>query len=282
MGVLFIMIQTIEMSSTTSLSYRSFILNKGWCDWVETGSIIGNDGNDGIVSIECKYTGNGSIMMQSFILNEGWSREVQNDEVCGDPNQSKQISAIRLKLVNYKGYHIFYRVCFNDREWSPWHRDYEIAGYVYDSRYIVGLEIRIAMEEPHVQYRAYIKNNGWSSMVGDNQIVGYEGKGLRIEALWIHYSGPGRIVLQGRVEGKGWLPEVECDSVCGTIKKGLRLEGIRIHLEGIENYHVYYCSYIKGMGWQPWVKDGEISGAEDSSLTIEAMRIRVANYTCLL
>lgn len=231
----------------------------------------------GMTCFELKYTGKGTILMQSYIQNEGWSREVHNDEVCGDPTQANKIQAIRIQLLESKGYHLFYRVRLDNDEWSVWKRDYEVAGTLYGNNYIVTFEIRLVMEEPHVQYRAYIKDVGWSSMVGDNHIVGFEGKGLRMEALWIHYDGPGRIVLQGLVEHQGWLPEVECDSICGTVAKGLRLEAIRIRLLDLDEYHVYYCSYIKGMGWQPWVKDWEVSGTEGESLPIEAVRIRIAS-----
>ena len=265
------------MDCISSLSYRSFVLDKGWCDWVETGKPVGSlDHLAGITCFELKFTGEGRIQMQSYIQDEGWSRIVHNDEVCGDSTQTKKIQAIRLKLIEIKGYHIFYRVCFEHGEWSHWKRDNEVAGDIQDSHYIVSLEIRLVLEEPHLSYRAYIRNLGWSEIVGDNQIVGSESEGLRIEALWAHYSGPGIICFQGYSEDLGWLPEVENDMVCGTVGKGLRLQAFRMTLHDFDNYHIYYCIYLKGMGWQSWVKDGEIAGLEDQVCSIEAIRIRIA------
>ena len=119
-------------------------------------------------------------------------------------------------------------------------------------------------------------NTGWTNFVGDNQIVGFEGKGLRMEALFIHYTGPGRILIRCHVQDYGWLPEVPNDVVCGTEGKGLRLEAVQLRLVDIEGYHIHYCGYVKGMGWQPWVKDGDVTGTEGKSLPLEALRIRIS------
>ena len=126
------------MESLSVLSYKSCNLNAIWSDWIDAGSVLSE--KDGMSCLQVNYTGKGTVLLQSYIQNEKWTLEAHSGENCGDSTNSKKIQAIRLKLLDARGYHIFYRICFDNQEWSSWKRDYEIAGVVYGDRYITSLE----------------------------------------------------------------------------------------------------------------------------------------------
>lgn len=265
------------MTSFQNTEYRSYSKLGGWNDWVSVGTTTGKpDSGDALTCIQFKYTGVGKFDMQAYMETREWVQFSLDNGYCGDSQHSKTIHAVRFCLKNAPGYHIFYRACLEDGNWTHWRRDNDTVGDTVCVHYIVALDVRIVMDEPHLQYRAYIMNTGWTNFVGDNQIVGFEGKGLRMEALFIHYTGPGRILIRCHVQDYGWLPEVPNDVVCGTEGKGLRLEAVQLRLVDIEGYHIHYCGYVKGMGWQPWVKDGDVTGTEGKSLPLEALRIRIS------
>ena len=265
------------MTSIQDIRYRSYGIIGGWSEWVRMGEMAGTmDTQNGLTCFQIVSMGVGSLITQCFLEGSGWMSPVINEETCGDLEHIKKINAIRIRLVDAPGYHVFYRVCMSNGSWSDWRRDFDIAGDTDGGLFMIGFEFQVAMDEPHLLYRGYVQNIGWTSFVGDNQVVGMEGKGLRLEALYIHYGGPGKLVMQANVENKGWLDEVSNDVVCGTERQGLRMESIRIRLLNVEGYHVFYRVCVKGLGWQPWMKDGEDAGSEGSGQAIEAIRIRIA------
>ena len=128
------------MDFAKSLSFRGYLVGNGWSEWIETESKSESKTfNCGISALEIKHSSSISTSIQSFIQEEGWSKEVQNEEVCGNTSSSNKIQAIRIKLNNIKGYHIFYRVYLDNEEWSFWRRDFEIAGVVYGNHYITSI-----------------------------------------------------------------------------------------------------------------------------------------------
>lgn len=265
------------MNSFQSITFRSYSKSSGWSDWVKVGTISGKpDSNDALTSLQFKYTGVGKLDIQTYLESKEWVQASSDGSICGDTQCEKIIHALRMSLKNAAGYHVFYRVCFEDGNWTHWKRDGDMVGDTACQHYIVALDVRFAMDEPHLQYRLYIFNVGWTNFVGDNQVAGLEGKGQRAEALYIHYTGPGRIMLRCHVQNYGWMSDVQNDMVGGTQGKGLRLEAIQLRLVEAEGYHIYYSVCVKGMGWQPWVKDGETAGTEGKSTPLEALRIRIA------
>ena len=265
------------MVTTQDIRYRSCGIVSGWSEWVRMGETSGTlDAQNGVTCFQIASTGIDNLIIQCSLEGRGWMSPIVNEETCGDTDNKKRMNAIRIRLVNVPGYHVFYRVCMNDGSWSDWKRDFDIAGDPDGSLCVIAFEFQVVMDEPHLLYRGYVQNVGWTNFVGDNQVLGIEGKGQRLEALYIHYSGPGKLIMQANVENKGWLDEVSNDVVCGTERQGLRMESIRIRLLNVENYHVFYCVCIKGLGWQSWMKDGEDAGTEGSGQMIEAIRIRIA------
>ena len=266
----------IIMAPRAILQYRCFS-EKEWGSWVNMGNVVGSVKKPKeITSFQIAYTGIGMVHMQAYLQSKGWTSTVKNGETCGDEEGNNSIQAIRLQLDDAPGYHIFYRVFTSQGQWSLWKRDFEVAGTPDVGLAIAAIEIRLTMDEPHLQYRVHMQNIGWTKFVGENQVAGLEGKGLRMEALFVHYGGPGRIILQGHCENKGWLPEVSSDMICGTEGLALRLEAVRIRLVDVEGFHIYYRGYVKGFGWQGWVKDGEDAGTEGKCLPLEALQIRIS------
>ena len=271
------LLYSARMGTNQNIRYRSFSASNGWNSWSKIGEVTGQmESKDCMTCFQIIYSGTGNIVMQCCLEEDGWLSPVHNGETCGDNNRQKRIKAVRIQLVSSPGYHVFYRLLLNSGLWTDWKRDYGVAGDTEGNSFVVAFQIQLTIDEPRVLYRAYIQNHGWSSFVADNQIVGMNGKGLRLEAFYVNYAGPGRLLLQAYVENVGWMKEVSNNVVCGTERQGLRMESIRIRLLNLEGYHVIYCVCIKKAGWQPWVRDGEDAGVAGSGELIEAIRMRIA------
>ena len=257
------------MEFLKNVRYRAYRAEKGWDDWAELGHPSEGIGtNSEITAFEMQCDAAGAIESQCYLEKDGWSG------VCGDETNKQRICALRFRIMGMQGYHIFYRVRDDGGEWSRWSCDFEVAGDMNGSSFVTSVELAIGVDEPHLSYRAYIQSKGWTNFVGDDQVVGLEGKGHRIEAVFLRYSGPGRLMAQARVESKGWMEEVGTDTICGTRCEDLRLEAIRIRLQDADHLHVSYRVCIKGQGWQGWVRDGEEAGTVNG-FPIEAVRIRI-------
>lgn len=260
-----------------SVRYRICIPSVGWLDWMDSSRKMEDVcWNCGFYQIEIAYSGVGTISYRGCVEGKGWTDSYGNGEQCGDSIGEKKLSALSISLKNAPGYHLFYRVKDNSGRLSDWKRDGETAGNRDGKAFITNFEIQMVMDEPHLLYRSYMQNTGWTNLVGDNQVSGTTGTGLSVEAFYVHYTGPGRLTMQCCVEKKGWLDEVPNGVVCGTERQGLRMESFRMYLHDLDNYHISYCVCIKGMGWQSWVKDGENAGMEGSGQVIEAIRMRIS------
>lgn len=260
-----------------SIQYRILPLSSDWSEWQATGGEVGGvDLCRGLTCFEICYSGIGSISYRGRVEGKGWTVPSHNGEMCGDCVGKDRITALSISLNEAPGYHVFYRVRGNSGAFSEWKRDGAMAGYEDGDSFIVAFEIQLVMDDPHILYRTYVQEHGWTNFVSDNQISGMDGKGFCVEAIYVHYKGPGRLTMQACVERKGWLSEVPNGVVCGTERQGLRMESFRMNLYDLDGYHVYYCVCIKGMGWQSWVRDGEDAGMEGSGQIIEAIRIRIA------
>ena len=260
-----------------SVQYRIKIPSVGWSDWMDSSRKMNDDGwKGGFSQIEIAYSGSGTVSYRSCVEGEGWTDGYGNGEQRDDIIQKGRITAISLSIRDAPGYHLFYRVKNNVGQVSDWKRDGTIAGNKDGTSFITDFEIKMVMDEPHLLYRSYMQNTGWTNLVGDNQISGTTGAGLSMEAFYVQYSGPGRLTMQSCVEKRGWLEEVPNGVVCGTERRGLRMESFRMYLHDLDNYHISYCVCIKGLGWQSWVKDGENAGIEGSRQVIEAIRMRIS------
>ncbi|MCL2826553.1 MAG: hypothetical protein FWD72_04025, partial [Eggerthellaceae bacterium] len=155
---------------------------------------------------------------------------------------------------------------------------------------IIGATISYLM---HVQNYGWIGNTTTSTAVGNGQMGGTSGLGLRVEALQINLANntgvAGSIVYSTQIQNIGWQAErtasttgltdaISTGAVSGTTGQSLRLETLRIHLTGdlASLYDIYYRVHVQNVGWMGWAKNGEDAGTVGLSLRMEAMQIYLA------
>ena len=131
-----------------------------------------------------------------------------------------------------------------------------------------------------ITYTAHVENIGWQGSVSNANMIGTEGKSLRMEAIKISLKNKkyaGDIVYQSHVQDIGWQNAVANGTLSGTEGLGKRLEAIKISLTGelANHYDIYYRTHVENFGWTGWAKNGEASGSAGYGYRMEALKILV-------
>ena len=136
---------------------------------------------------------------------------------------------------------------------------------------------KVSTGTPQISYQANIQNIGWQEPVGNGEIIGTTGQGLRMESLRMTVTGPfaGGITYQAHVQGIGWQDPVSNGGMAGTENRGLQMEGVKINLTDdlATQYDIYYRAHCQGHGWLGWAKNGEEAGTEGFGYRLEALQI---------
>jgi len=135
---------------------------------------------------------------------------------------------------------------------------------------------------PDVRYIAHVENIGWQNMVGNGEVAGTTGQGLRMEAIKMRILDfqPSELGIEYQVylQDIGWQNWVSNDQVAGTTGQSRRIEAIRINLTGsyASEYDVCYDVHVQNKGWLA-LRNGQVAGTTGQSLRLEAIRIYVLN-----
>ncbi len=136
-----------------------------------------------------------------------------------------------------------------------------------------------AASDVSIGYSAHVQNIGDKQRVYDGQLMGTEGRSLRLEGINIALINPisgMSIKYRVHIQNIGWTNWLSSNQYAGTKGQSLRVEAVEIKLEGApSNYHVEYQAHVQDIGWQSWVKDGQIAGTTGQSKRIEALKIRI-------
>lgn len=147
-------------------------------------------------------------------------------------------------------------------------------------------------ELPQITYRAHVQSIGWQEWVGDNEIAGTIGKGLRIEAIQIKLLDENgnlseRFLVEYRVhvQSLGWQEWISNGETAGTTGRSLRIEAIQIRIKDIVSGEilntVQYRTHIQSFGWLPYGKNEMIAGTTGFAKRMEAVQISMKNENLL-
>lgn len=80
--------------------------------------------------------------------------------------------------------------------------------------------------------RAHVQNIGWLPYVNFGEVVGTEGRGLRLEAIQINVptTYATNVYYRVHVQNIGWMPYVRNNEIAGTTGRGLRVEAFQMHM----------------------------------------------------
>ncbi|MBW3572956.1 MAG: hypothetical protein KY467_17815 [Gemmatimonadetes bacterium] len=143
-----------------------------------------------------------------------------------------------------------------------------------------------------VEYQVHMQNYGWEAWVGNGQVAGHPGEGLRLEAFALNwYSGafnggpfepcwdgvcpePPRVCYQAHVQDYGWqAPVCGNGQYVGTTGQARRMEAVAIWLEGDTDEGICYEVYVQTYGWQGLSCNGQVAGTTGQGLRLEAIAV---------
>lgn len=236
-------INTKNTPKGVNVSYKVYVADEGWKNWVPGGKIAGaNNLDKRIEAVQIKLNGE-----------------------------------------NSQDYNVEYRAHVQDIGWMPWQKNGSVAGTVGQDKRVEALQIRIVpnKERLGVKYRIQGENYGWQNDKFNGQLAGTTGKSLRAEGIEISLtnkqSSDISLKYRAHVQDIGWMPWVSEGNLAGTVGQAKRMEAIQLELVGkdTDKYNIEYRAHVQDIGWMPWKKNGEISGTVGQSKRIEAIEVRV-------
>ena len=296
-------------TGTPHVIYSGHVQNKSWMPEVRDGALAGTQ-HQGLrvealkIRLDLAKTGlTGGIEYRMHVQNKGWLGWVKDGALGGTQHQGLRVEAMQLRLYGEvaEKYNVYYSVHAQNLGWMAWANDSSnersysgTAGHGYR---LEGVKIVLvaknggkAPSSSFVNYKksfygaymigvqAHVQNIGWQSAVGNREVAGTTGRGLRVEALRINRAigldVPGSIQIAGHVQDKGWTGWR--NGMVGTAGKGKRLEAIKIKLVGKEltsAYDIYYRVHVSNLGWLGWACNGEEAGTAGMSARVEALQV---------
>lgn len=237
--------------SSSGVSYKVHVQDKGWMDSVSNGEVAGIAGKK-IEAIQINLIGDieetFDIYYRVYTKGFGWLGWAKNGESSGTQGFAKPLQAIEITLVEKGG----------DAPQST------------EKPFLL---------KPSISYQAHVQDKGWMSTVKGGNLAGTTGQGKRMEAIIINIentsSFTGGITYSTHVQDIGWMDELQTGQISGTVGKAKQMEAIKIKLTGeLGNYFdLYYRVHVANIGWLDWVKNGNPAGTEGLSLQIEAIEI---------
>ncbi len=291
--------------------YSGHVQNKGWMKEVRDGALAGTQGKglrvEGLkIKLDLAKTGlTGGIEYRMHVQNKGWLGWVKDGALGGTTGKGLRVEAMQLRLYGdvAEKYNVYYSVHAQNLGWMAWANDGSSAtsysGTAGHGLRLEGVKIVLVAknggkvpDSKFVNYRknfygayiigvqAHVQNIGWQAAVGNGEIAGTTGRGLRVEALRISTAVgldvPGRIQMEGHVSDKGWTGWKY--GMVGTTGQGKRLEAVKLRLVGDQlksAYDIYYRVHVANLGWLGWARNGEEAGTAGLAARVEAIQVHL-------
>ena len=125
-----------------------------------------------------------------------------------------------------------------------------------------------------IEYKAMVQDVGWQPVKSNGQTAGTTGQKKRLEALWIKYTGKGKLIFSSHIQNIGWTSDRTSGEVTGTVDMAYRMEAIKIKLENADK-KIQYRVHVEGIGWTKWYGNDEVAGTIGQSKRIEAIEIKL-------
>lgn len=127
------------------------------------------------------------VVYCAHVAAKGWLAEVCDGATAGTTGESRQMEAVRIRLVNAPAdAEISYSAHVQNDGWLPYVKNGEIAGTTGKAKRMEAIKIRLNnLPGWQVQYRAHKQGDGWLAWVYDDAVAGSVGESKRIEAVEI-------------------------------------------------------------------------------------------------
>ena len=307
-------IQSKELETGLTVSYRTHVQDEGWQDYVQNGEMAGTSGKSlRLEAMNIKLLNNEDknlhIKYQVHVQEEGWQDWRTDGEMAGTSGKSLRLEAIQIKIIKKQQrgrLHIDTPVngsTYYDSETS----NITVSGWkmanvsnTYIKAYVDGKEI----DSKTIQY--YERKDVINEIIeygtnGQNPTPGYSfnidiskfnggSHTIKIELYYdntvltttnttFNFDKNLHVQYITHVQEEGWQDWKTDGEMAGTSGKSLRLEAMNIKLlnNKDKNLHIKYQVHVQEDGWQDWKTDGEMAGTSGRSLRLEAIRILLDN-----
>ena len=305
-------IQSKELETGLTVSYRTHVQDEGWQDYVQNGEMAGTSGKSlRLEAMNIKLLNNEDknlhIKYQVHVQDEGWQSWRTDGEMAGTSGKSLRLEAIRILLDNSDDYSIMYRVHVQDEGWQDWRTDGEMAGTSGKSLRLEAIQIKIVkktinsivkIETPsqNTSYYAFenptITVSGWKMANVSNTYIKAYVDNKEIDSETIQYYERQDIIKSNTnygTDSQNLLPGYKFDIDISKLEGGNHTIKVEMYYKNsvitseVRNFnidinpHIIYSAHVKDIGWQDYVQDGEIAGTVGKSLRVEALKIKLVN-----
>lgn len=213
-------IHLVDAPYASNIEYRVYTVS-GWSSWYTAFQSASNN-NEAILGLQIKLKDfpNANVYYQSYRKGLGWGSWVSNGKTSGTLSSTHPITGFRVQVdeigINYT---------------SSIKGESQVLRHNGETQGTGSLEILsmhlISAESGSIEYRAYLRNSGWTNWVKDGSTLG--SKGAIIEALEAKLVGMPQysVQIQPQVESE-WWGYVYDGQTAGSI--GSRLTAYRIKI----------------------------------------------------
>lgn len=129
--------------------------------------------------------------------------------------------------------------------------------------------VRIVENVSQLRCKAHIQDIGWTDWINENELVGTENIGKRLEALI--FDSKDEIEVQAHIQDIGWQEWKKNGEIIGTVGESKRIEALRIKTNRI----IEISEHIENIGWLPVsIGNDVIIGTVGKSLRLEGFKIK--------
>lgn len=216
-------IHLVDAPYAASIEYRVYTVS-GWSEWVQSFESVSQRGEAILgIQVQLKDFPHANVYYQSYREGLGWGIWVSNGKTSGTLNGSSPITGFRVKVDEIG---VEYQSSMNGIAQVIRHNG-ETQGS--GSLETVSMSLIRAEANQSIEYRAYLRNEGWTNWAADGVTLGASNK--VIEALEARLVGLPQYSVQIQVQVNGeWWGYAYDGQTAGIIGNHQAITGYRVEI----------------------------------------------------
>lgn len=218
-------VHLVDAPYGAQIEYRVYTAS-GWTEWVSSYKSASNSGQDILgLQIRLKDFPNANVYYQSYRKDLGWGTWVSNGKTSGTLNASNPITGFRVQVDEIG---VSYQSSIGGVNQILRHNG-ETQGKGSSLIETVSMTLNSAEADDKIEYRVYLRNEGWTNWAANGAVVGSTGK--VVEALEARLVGLPQysVQIQAQVNGEWWGYSYD-GQTAGSIGNNQALTGYRVEI----------------------------------------------------
>ena len=311
--------------------YRAHISNVGWMDWAKNGQVAGdlraNANKVEAIQISLIFKGQSGpshttkpaledttpstiaqpllgAQITAHVANVGWQPTVTDGMASGTTEESKQLEALKIKLLNNTGKSgsIYYSAHVEQIGWQDFVSDEAVIGTTGQSKQIEALRFMLGGDIASTYdawYRVHAQNYGWLDWAKNGKPAGSSGESLQIEAVELRllpktaapllstrsFINPRKIIVPDtysllygtHLSNIGWVYDSKQNMTAGTTGQSRAIEAIKLQkIQSVAGEINLQCTAnVKGSGWVDAVTGDATCGTTGQSKPLYGLKLNL-------